>query len=267
MKELQVIEQREVLGKEFRIYGDVENPLFLAKDVATWIEHLQPTQMVEAVDDNEKLMCLINTSGQNRNMWFLTEDGLYEVLMQSRKPIAKEFKRQVKQILKDIRKHGMYATPQKIEEMLMDPDTMIKTLQALKLERSLKEQALKTIEEKDQQLEVAAPKVNFYDSFINSNDTISIAAFAKTISSRFEKPIGQNRLFNTLRENKALTLNNEAPQHMVERGFMVNKISKYTDLDGKEHIYAQPRITTTGFQYILGQLVKRGVLKLKSDFV
>jgi prophage antirepressor-like protein len=48
-------------------------------------------------------------SGQLRKMWFLTEDGLYEVLMQSRKPIAKEFKRQVKIILKDIRRHGLYA--------------------------------------------------------------------------------------------------------------------------------------------------------------
>mgnify|MGYP003401111636 CR=1 FL=1 len=54
-------------------------------------------------------MHTIYASGQNREMWFLTEDGLYEVLMQSRKPIAKEFKKQVKLILKEIRKHGMYA--------------------------------------------------------------------------------------------------------------------------------------------------------------
>jgi len=135
MSNLQLIDQRDVLGQDFKIYGDPENPLFLARDVATWIEHLQPTQMVEAVDDNEKLMCSINTSGQNRNMWFLTEDGLYEVLMQSRKPIAKEFKRQVKQILKDIRRHGVYATSRTLELMLNDPETMIKTLQALKTER------------------------------------------------------------------------------------------------------------------------------------
>ena len=101
---LQIIEQREILGKQLTMYGDFEEPLFLAKEVAEWIENKQPTQMVELVDEDEKLKCIINTSGQNREMWFLTEDGLYEVLMQSRKPIAKQFKKEVKTLLKNIRK-------------------------------------------------------------------------------------------------------------------------------------------------------------------
>ena len=100
MNDLKIIEQREVLGKEFKIYGNFENPLFLAKDVANWIEHSDISTMMRTVDDNEKLIQTLFASGQNREMWFLTEDGLYEVLMQSRKPIAKEFKREVKQILK-----------------------------------------------------------------------------------------------------------------------------------------------------------------------
>jgi prophage antirepressor-like protein len=104
MSVLQVIEQREILGKQLTMYGDFEDPLFLAKEVAEWIENKQPTQMVELVDEDEKLKCIINTSGQNREMWFLTEDGLYEVLMQSRKPIAKQFKKEVKTLLKNIRK-------------------------------------------------------------------------------------------------------------------------------------------------------------------
>lgn len=108
MSVLQVIEQREILGKQLTMYGDFEDPLFLAKEVAEWIENKQPTQMVELVDEDEKLKCIINTSGQNREMWFLTEDGLYEVLMQSRKPIAKQFKKEVKTLLKNIRK-GMFS--------------------------------------------------------------------------------------------------------------------------------------------------------------
>ena len=108
MSVLQVIEQREILGKQLTMYGDFEEPLFLAKEVAEWIENKQPTQMVELVDEDEKLKCIINTSGQNREMWFLTENGLYEVLMQSRKPIAKQFKKEVKTLLKNIRK-GMFS--------------------------------------------------------------------------------------------------------------------------------------------------------------
>ncbi|MEY8322064.1 Bro-N domain-containing protein [Lachnospiraceae bacterium 46-61] len=114
MSVLQVIEQREILGKQLTMYGDFEEPLFLAKEVAEWIENKQPTQMVELVDEDEKLKCIINTSGQNREMWFLTEDGLYEVLMQSRKPIAKQFKKEVKTLLKNIRK-GMFL-PKYIEK-------------------------------------------------------------------------------------------------------------------------------------------------------
>lgn len=54
----------------------------IAKDVANWIEHNQVSRMIELVDEDEKLMCSVSTSGQNREMFFLTEDGLYEVFMQ-----------------------------------------------------------------------------------------------------------------------------------------------------------------------------------------
>ena len=119
--ELKVIDERIVLEKEFRIYGTVDKPLFLAKDVANWIEHNKPNELISNVDEDEKLKAIISHSGQNREMWFLTEDGLYEVLMQSRKPIAKQFKKKVKEILKSIRKHGMYAT----DELLDNPDLLI----------------------------------------------------------------------------------------------------------------------------------------------
>lgn len=121
MKELQMIYNQEVLGKEFHIYGTVEEPLFLAKDVASWIGHTDLSRMVNLVDDDEKLKRTLYVSGQNRNMWFLTENGVYEVLFQSRKPIAKQFKKQVKAILKEIRKTGGYidegATTQQLEQL------------------------------------------------------------------------------------------------------------------------------------------------------
>ena len=104
MNNINVIDEREVLGFDFKVYGDVDNPLFLAKDVANWIEHNKPSEMILNVDNDEKLKAIISHSGQSREMWFLTEDGLYEVLMQSRKPIAKEFKKKVKEILKELRK-------------------------------------------------------------------------------------------------------------------------------------------------------------------
>ena len=96
MNNLQVINQQEILGKDFKIYGTLESPLFLAKDVAEVIEHSDVSKMVKTVDEDEKLIRTLFVSGQNRELWFLTEYGLYEVLMQSRKPIAKQFKKQIR---------------------------------------------------------------------------------------------------------------------------------------------------------------------------
>lgn len=103
------LEKREVLGKVFRIYGDKENPLFLAKDVADWIDYSfkdkskgtrNVNMMLQMIDEEEKVKRIMGMQQSchpslhggiraNTEMWFLTEDGLYEVLMQSRKPIAK----------------------------------------------------------------------------------------------------------------------------------------------------------------------------------
>ena len=101
-----IFEEREVLGRDFKIYGDKDNPLFLAKDVAEWIEHSNVSMMLEKVDDEEKEIIRRGTLNNTYSAWFLTEDGLYEVLMQSRKPIAKQFKKEVKKVLKELRNTG-----------------------------------------------------------------------------------------------------------------------------------------------------------------
>ena len=95
-------------GHELNIYGTTEEPLFLAVEVAKMIDYSVGNTgwMLNTVDEDEKLTLEILRAGQRRQMWFLTEDGLYEVLMQSRKPIARRFKRAVKDILKDLRLSG-----------------------------------------------------------------------------------------------------------------------------------------------------------------
>ncbi|PDZ01391.1 hypothetical protein COD89_14050 [Bacillus thuringiensis] len=106
MSNLSVVHQQEVLGRSFKVYGTVEEPLFLALDVAKWIEHSNPTMMLKSVDEDEKRLNFVYTSTGNKDAWFLTEDGIYELLMLSRKPIAKQWKKEVKKILKNIRLNG-----------------------------------------------------------------------------------------------------------------------------------------------------------------
>lgn len=145
MKEVKVINEQEVLGKDFRVYGRPEEPLFLARDVAEWIEYSRRpdgsynvSAMLNAIDDDEKIKIhtTVNNVNGGSDAWFLTEDGLYEVLMLSRKPIAKDFKKEVKKILKSIRKHGIYATDKVIDDILNNPDFGIELLTKLKEERA-----------------------------------------------------------------------------------------------------------------------------------
>lgn len=111
-KEVQVLRKTTLLGRELTVYGNAVNPLFLAKDVAGWIEHSNITAMLQSIDEDEKVKIRPKQSlgllTNNNEYNFLTEDGLYEVLMQSRKPIAKQFKKGVKVILKEIRTKGGY---------------------------------------------------------------------------------------------------------------------------------------------------------------
>lgn len=109
---LTLITEQFFLDKRIRVFGTPEDPLFLARDVAEWIEHSNPRMMLQTVDDDEKGVRNVYTPGGMQEAWFLTEDGLYEVLMQSRKPKAKEFKKEVKKILKSIRKTGGYIVGQ-----------------------------------------------------------------------------------------------------------------------------------------------------------
>lgn len=111
---IKVIAEQKVLGKEFNIYGTIEEPLFLAKDVAEWIDYAKTgngdfdvSKMIKSVDDDEKFTTnIVRSDGRAHMQSFLTENGLYEVLMLSRKPIAKKFKKEVKHILHDLRING-----------------------------------------------------------------------------------------------------------------------------------------------------------------
>ncbi len=115
MKEIEIISKSTLLGKEIDVYGTIEEPLFKAKDVADWLELTNVSDMVSRIDNEE--VAKLNLGGLEGETWFLTEDGLYEVLMQSRKPQAKEFKKGVKEILKSIRKTGSYSVPKPMSQL------------------------------------------------------------------------------------------------------------------------------------------------------
>lgn len=247
MQELKVIDQREVLGVDFRIYGNVENPLFLAKDVAEWIGHSNSRVMLDSVDENEKVVRNVYTLGGNQESWFLTEDGLYEVLMQSRKPIAKEFKKEVKAILKSIRKHGAYMTDSAIEEAIANPDFLIRLATELKNEKA----ARKELEEKRER---DKPKVLFADAVSASRTSILIGDLAKLLKQN-GYDTGQNRLFEELRGRgflmKTGSSQNMPTQAAMERGLFEVKESTLVNPDGSVRVTKTTKVTGKGQQYFI----------------
>ncbi|MDR3540695.1 MAG: phage antirepressor KilAC domain-containing protein [Desulfosporosinus sp.] len=253
--DIKIIEQRDLLGKDFKIYGDSDNPLFLAKDVAEWIEHSDVSMMLRTVDENEKLIQTMFSSGQNRDLWFLTEDGLYEVLLQSRKPIAKEFKNQVKQILKEIRKRGIYVTDAALENMLSSPDFGIRLLSEIKSER----EKIAVLEHK---IEEDKPKVDFANAIEATKDTIYIGDLAKLLQKN-GTDIGQTRLFEWLRQNGYLmtTFSRNTPtQRSLEAGLFDVKEDIFEFPNGDVRISKTPMVTVKGQTYFINLFAKRGAI-------
>ena len=125
MSNIAVLKKCDFLGKSLSVFGTPDEPMFLAKEIAEWLEHTNSRMMLQSVDDDEKGVRNVYTLGGNQECQFLTEYGLYEVLMQSRKPIAKEFKKGVKKILKEIRQQGYYAPKQKTK-LQQQIDTTLK---------------------------------------------------------------------------------------------------------------------------------------------
>lgn len=199
---IQVLSETELLGHKFTVYGTAENPLFLAKEVAECIDYAKTSQgyydvsrMVGTVDEEEKHLRTIFVDGRNYEMWFLTEDGLYEVLMQSRKPIAKEFKKGVKEILKTIRKTGGYIatksddTPEEImaRALTIANETLARREKRLKELEADNQHQQATIELQDKEIKEAAPKVNYYNNHLQSVNTLTSTQIAKQIGMDAEK--------------------------------------------------------------------------------
>lgn len=192
---IQVLKQTELCGRQFTVYGTVEEPLFRAKDVAEVINHNNISHMLSLVDDDEKGVTQFVTPGGNQQVWMLTEGGLYEVLMQSRKPIAKHFKKGVKQILHEVRTTGGYisTTPNDTPEEIMARALTIAQATLAKREERLKqleaqtEQQQATIELQDKEIKEAAPKVTYYNNHLQSVNTLTSTQIAKQIGMDAEK--------------------------------------------------------------------------------
>ena len=224
--QIQVIDNRDVFGKPFKIYGSYDSPLFLAKDIAYMLGLTNVSDMIKRVSKDE--VTKLNLGGLQGECNFLTEYGLYEVLMQSRKPIAKQFKKKVKEILKDIRRYGMYVT----NEVLYSPELLEKALEQIKKDRqekltlqfevkSLKDtnkQLKKNTKQLTETIQEQEPLVELSKTLLKAKNTITFGCMAKMLKTN-GVDIGRNRLTKFLKEQKVLTQEVTPYQEYMNKGY------------------------------------------------
>lgn len=184
MNEVKIINKSTFLDKEIDVWGSVERPLFRANDLMNWLGIKNVTTLIERVDKEEVLK--LNLSSRSGDTWFLTEDGLYEVLMSSRKPIAKQFKKGVKKILHEIRTKGGYIATNgnDSDEDIMARAYVIAQRTLARREERIRqletqtEQQAETINLQKKELTVAAPKAEYYDNTLASTTCITTTQVA-----------------------------------------------------------------------------------------
>lgn len=252
MNEIQIFSNPQ-FGEIRTAIGENGEPMFCLPDLCRVLE-LTPSKVAQRLSEDVLSKYPLETAGGIQQTNFVNEDGLYDAILDSRKSEARKFRKWVtSEVLPTIRKHGVYATSQTIDNLLADPDNAIKVFQTLKEERRLRQIA-------EAKIEADAPKVLFADAVVGSKSTCLIGELAKIISQN-GYPIGQNRLFQWLRDNGYLGKHGERynipNQQYVEMGLFELKKGVRSGNDGVMKVTMTTKVTGKGQQYFINKFINR----------
>lgn len=258
---IEALKTTELLGQQFTIYYSVNDPLFRASDVAKMIQHTDVSTMMRNVDEDEKCTKIVCTPGGNQEVWMLTESGLYEVLMQSRKPIAKQFRKGVKAILHEIRTKGGYmvSKPEETPEQIMARAILL-AQDTIKRQKEALENLNKQVEAKAEEIKSLQPAKIFTDAVSASSKSILVGELAKLLYQNGYK-IGQRALFALLREKgylcKAGMSYNLPTQKAMELGLFEMKKTVITKPDGNILVNTTTKVTGKGQVYFINKFLNK----------
>ena len=216
------------------------DPWFVAKDVCDVLELTDTNKALLGLDLDEKREHE-QYSGSGRKPILINESGLYSLILRSRKPEAKRFKKWVtSEVLPSVRKHGAYLTPEAVEEVLSNPDTIIRLATDIKEERR-KRAALEA--------DVARlkPKADTMDALMATDTALPIGSVAKALYKDFG--MGRNNMFRVLREKGILMANNEPKQVYIDRGYF-RVVERRFEVRGKMKVGTQTLVYQKGVNFI-----------------
>lgn len=254
MNDLQVF--NNAMFGNVRILMRNNEPWFVAKDVCDCLEIKNTTDAIKRLDEDERARLNLGRQGEAN---VVNEYGLYSLVMSSRKPEAKEFRRWIThEVLPSIRMHGAYMTSDVLKQAIQSPDFLIQLASQLKTEQDARRHAELTIVQQ-------APKVLFADAVATSHTSILIGDLAKLLKQN-GVDTGQKRLFEQLRTDgyliKSGNSKNMPTQRSMELGLFEVKESTLVNSDGSTRITRTTKVTGKGQVYFVNKYAGRGGIVL-----
>lgn len=224
-----------------RVLSIDNEPWFVGRDVAEVLGYSNTRDAISKhVDEEDKGVAKCDTPSGAQQMTIINESGMYSLILSSKLPSAKKFKRWVTiEVLPAIRKTGSYNLP--------DFNNPAEAARAWAKEYEEKQKALAQVSE-------MKPKAEFYDDVTGSTDTIDIGSVAKVLNI---PNMGRNKLFSFLRENKILNRRNEPYQEYVDKGYF-RQIETSWEHNGTTHINLKTVVFQKGLDFIRQTIAKKG---------
>lgn len=228
-----------------------DEPYFVGKDVAEILGYSKPRNAISThVDEEDKQDAPIQGDlGGKQKMTIINESGLYSLILKSKLPSAKKFKRWVtSEVLPAIRKHGGYLTPEKVEEALLNPDTIIQLATQLKEERTGRLIAEQKIAEYE-------PKISYLDSILSSTDSVTISQIAADYGM---SPQQMNKLLHKLGIQKKVGNQWLLCKKHMNQGYTKSHTTEIPKADGGTKIVMNTKWTQKGRVFIYNLLIAEG---------
>ncbi|MGG0207799.1 BRO family protein [Bacillus mycoides] len=254
MNQLQVFNSEEFGQVRTVVKG--KDVWFVAKDVCDVLEIVNATRSLSRLDEDElHSMKVADSLGRLQETNIINESGLYSLIMTSRKPQAKAFKKWVtSEVLPSIRKHGAYMTDQVLEQAVTNPDFAIGLLTKLKEEKEKLAAA-------QQQIVQQQPLVSFAEACMQSDKLLKVSEVAK-LAAKHNIKIGQRQLFAKLREwNLMFKRSTEPTQLGVEKGYFEIAQGVKQKPSGEPFTWTTTYVTPKGQAYIIDRLKKENEQK------
>lgn len=230
---------------EVRIVMKENEPWFVLLDLCVVLD-LAPRVVRQRLNDDVCSTYPIPDSlGRDQETTIVNEDGLYDVVLDSRKPKAKEFRKWVTgDILPSIRKHGMYA----MDELLDNPELLIQTATKLKEERQLRLAA-------ENEILVLKPKAENYDEFLNTEGLIQMNEINKILGIGLKKYYAILRIIKVLMKQKGSTVHIPMETYMGNKGLFVVLRESFIDKKGKKKYHTVTYATHQGAEFVKDSII------------